>query len=172
MWVGAGIAQPVERLPLDEGGFRLRPADDDYLVENWYESGNSSAGRASASQAEGRGFDPRFPLQRGDIAKWQGKGLQNPHPRFESGCRLHFFLLVDAGVAELADAADLKSASREGVPVRFRSPALATSRRSHFLELESPINWLSVHVYPYFGKKSVSIVETPVRHKQTSIKTS
>jgi hypothetical protein len=27
-----------------------------------YQSGSSSVGRASAFQAEGRGFDPRFPL--------------------------------------------------------------------------------------------------------------
>ncbi len=29
---------------------------------NYYEGGSSSVGRASAFQAEGRGFEPRFPL--------------------------------------------------------------------------------------------------------------
>ena len=28
------------------------------------------------------------PSNRGDVAKWQGRGLQNPHHRFESGRRL------------------------------------------------------------------------------------
>jgi hypothetical protein len=33
--------------------------DEDGL---WFKGGNSSVGRASAFQAEGRGFEPRFPL--------------------------------------------------------------------------------------------------------------
>ena len=76
---------------------------------------------------------------RGDIAKWQGRGLQNPHPGSNPGVASIFILTsnrsyrhrggthdrihYNAGVAEQADAADLKSASRKGVPVRFRSPA-------------------------------------------------
>ena len=55
---------------------------------------HSSAGRASALQAEGHRFEPYW-----------SHSLQ-------------------AGVAELADAQDLKSCCRNTVPVRFRSPAL------------------------------------------------
>ena len=58
----------------------------------------SSAGRASALQAEGHRFEPY---------------------------RSHLMSLSHyAGVAELADAQDLKSCCRNTVPVRFRSPAL------------------------------------------------
>ena len=53
----------------------------------------SSAGRASALQAEGHRFEPY---------------------------RSH----LNAGVAELADAQDLKSCCSDTVPVRFRSRAL------------------------------------------------
>ena len=58
----------------------------------------SSAGRASALQAEGHRFEPY---------------------------RSHLMSLSHyAGVAELADAQDLKSCCGDTVPVRFRSPAL------------------------------------------------
>ena len=58
----------------------------------------SSAGRASALQAGGHRFEP---------------------------CRSHLVeRLMNAGVAELADAQDLKSCCGDTVPVRFRSPAL------------------------------------------------
>ena len=61
---------------------------------------HSSAGRASALQAEGHRFEPY----------WS-----------------HLF----AGVAELADAQDLKSCGTyTPVPVRFRSAALVKSRRN------------------------------------------
>ena len=57
----------------------------------------SSAGRASALQAEGHRFEPY---------------------------RSHLMSLSHyAGVAELADAQDLKSCCGDTVPVRFRSPA-------------------------------------------------
>ena len=39
---------------------------------------------------------------------------------------------IDAGVAELADAQDLKSCCRNTVPVRFRSPALTLLRLGIF----------------------------------------
>ena len=60
---------------------------------------HSSAGRASALQAEGHRFEPY----------WSNSKLQ-------------------AGVAELADAQDLKSCCRNTVPVRFRSPAFVETR--------------------------------------------
>ncbi len=54
-------------------------------------------------------------------------GLQNPDPRFKSGCRLQDFKLVYelmcAGVAELVDAKDLKSFGLTPVPVRVRPSA-------------------------------------------------
>ena len=61
--------------------------------------GLSSAGRASALQAEGHRFEP-----------------YRPHL---------FFNIEHAGVAELADAQDLKSCGTyTPIPVRPRSPAL------------------------------------------------
>ena len=59
----------------------------------------SSAGRASALQAEGHRFEPC---------------------NFHRLCKSE---AVNAGVAELADAQDLKSCCSDTVPVRFRSPA-------------------------------------------------
>jgi hypothetical protein len=77
--------------------------------------GRGSGGRAHPCQGWGRGFDSRRPLHRssrrglgpegaiprtglrsltppvraqGDVAKWQGRGLQSLYPRFESGRRL------------------------------------------------------------------------------------
>ena len=64
----------------------------------------SSAGRASALQAEGHRFEP---------------------------CRSHFHKASNAGVAELADAQDLKSCGTyTPVPVRFRSAAVLKSERN------------------------------------------
>ena len=64
----------------------------------------SSAGRASALQAEGHRFEP---------------------------CRSHFHKASNAGVAELADAQDLKSCGTyTPVPVRFRSAAVGKSERN------------------------------------------
>ena len=58
----------------------------------------SSAGRASSVQAEGHRFEPY-------------------RSHFCNNC------YSNAGVAELADAQDLKSCCGDTVPVRFRSPA-------------------------------------------------
>ncbi len=51
------------------------------------------------------------------MAEWLGKGLQNPVHRFDSGYRLN------AGVAELVYAADLKSAGLTALWVRVPLPA-------------------------------------------------
>ncbi len=50
-------------------------------------------------------------------------GSNPPLPIVLSGRRIHFIFYKIAGVAELADAQDLKSCCRNTVPVRFRSPA-------------------------------------------------
>ena len=49
---------------------------------------------------------------------------------FEHRWQYSFFHKMIAGVAELADAQDLKSCCRNTVPVRFRSPAFVKSRRN------------------------------------------
>lgn len=54
----------------------------------FYSGGSSSAGRAFASQAKGRGFEPRLPLFDGAMAERLGSGLQNRLRRFDSGSRL------------------------------------------------------------------------------------
>ena len=71
----------------------------------------SSAGRASALQAEGHRFEPcNF--------HWE---------QFfdDSDCSYIFRNSLSAGVAELADARDLKSRDSNIVPVQFRSPAVS-----------------------------------------------
>ncbi len=68
--------------------------------------GHSSVGRTSPCQGEGHGFESRCPLffykrliaesvavsigrfHPGDVAKWEGKGLQNPDQGFKSPRRL------------------------------------------------------------------------------------
>ena len=68
----------------------------------------SSAGRASALQAEGHRFEPY---------------------------RSHFYAIntAYARVAELADAQDLKSCCGDTVPVRFRSRALTERSKSKYV---------------------------------------
>ena len=85
----------------------------------------SSAGRASALQAEGHRFEP----YRSHFAKLnfaRAKVIDAKCVAY-SGC-IRFFKagaeMLYAGVAELADAQDLKSCGGDIVPVRFRSPAL------------------------------------------------
>ncbi len=56
------------------------------------------------------------------MAEQLGRGLQNLVDRCNSGSRLEFER-VHAGVAELADAQDLKSCILRGVRVRFSPPA-------------------------------------------------
>ena len=87
----------VRAPPCHGGGheFESRLGRLQVLLVNFIIWGLSSAGRASALQAEGHRFEPY---------------------------RSHF---VYAGVAELADAQDLKSCgTNPPVPVRSRSPAL------------------------------------------------
>ena len=94
--------------------------------------GLSSAGRASALQAEGHRFEPCRPHLKnyGWIPEWpKGADCKSVGNAFEGSnpspsiCDWHV-LSVYAGVAELADAQDLKSCGTyPPVPVRFRSPA-------------------------------------------------
>ena len=94
------MAQPVRAPPCHGGGRGFESHPGRFRKElkfNKYIWDLSSAGRASALQAEGH--------------------------RFKS-CRSHFHKASNAGVAELADAQDLKSCGTyTPVSVRFRSPA-------------------------------------------------
>ena len=88
-----GLVAQLVRAPPCHGGGR---GFESRLGRSWK---FSSAGRASALQAEGHRFEP---------------------------CNFHWFCRSrtgNAGVAELADAQDLKSCCSDTVPVRFRSPA-------------------------------------------------
>ena len=58
------------------------------------------------------------------MAEWLCSGLQSRGRRFDSDPSLHFS--SRARVAELVDAADLKSAVRKDVPVRVRPWAPTT----------------------------------------------
>ena len=89
--------------------------------------GSSSVGRASPCHGEGRGFESRLPLwpwagdgHTGGMAEWLGKGLQNPVPRFNSGCRL----LVGDGCLSRGRLAQGESASltrkRSVVRIHYR----------------------------------------------------
>ena len=98
----------------------------------------SSAGRASALQAEGHRFEPyRSHINHGWIPEWpKGADCKSVGTAFEGSnpsppiSQILFVIvsvikLINAGVAELADAQDLKSCGTyTPVPVRFRSPAL------------------------------------------------
>ena len=77
----------------------------------------------------------RFPSgQRGQTVNLlQIASVVRIHLRPLSFVRLLYSLrveLINAGVAELADAQDLKSCRSNTVPVRFRSPALVKSERN------------------------------------------
>ena len=70
---------------------KMRPAREQLhlsAVKTKYRiaGGNSSVGRASASQAEGRGFEPRFPLQVPIffkiVARSRGGGREPVFPNF------------------------------------------------------------------------------------------
>ena len=94
------VAQLVRAPPCHGGGRGFESHPGRFRKElkfNKYIWDLSSAGRASALQAEGHRFEP---------------------------CRSHFHKASNAGVAELADAQDLKSCGTyTPVSVRFRSPA-------------------------------------------------
>ncbi len=67
--------------------------------------GRGSVGRMSPCQGEGHGFESRRPLflsrfidkkYYGDVAKWKGKGLQNPYHGFKSRRRLSFINITNS----------------------------------------------------------------------------
>ena len=88
--------------------------------------GRSSSGRAPPCQGGGSEFEPRRPLHLcGSLAQL---GEHLPYKQRVTGSSpvtstCISFWCRNAGVAELADAQDLKSCCSDTVPVRFRSPA-------------------------------------------------
>ena len=103
------MAQLVRAPPCHGGGheFESRLGRLQVLLVNFIIWGLSSAGRASALQAEGHRFEP---------------------------CRSHHLLnkllIYQAGVAELADAQDLKSCGTyTPIRVRFPLPAFGLSNK-------------------------------------------
>ena len=96
------MAQLVRAPPCHGGGheFESRLGRFGLNIDRYFAWGLSSAGRASALQAEGHRFEPC-----------------RPHSNF-----------INAPVAELADAWDLKSHGGDTVPVQVRSGA--DNRRS------------------------------------------
>ena len=94
----------LERRPVTAEVAGSSPA---WVVRIWFPGDLSSAGRASALQAEGHRFEP---------------------------CRSHHLLnkllIYQAGVAELADAQDLKSCGTyTPIRVRFPLPAFGLSNK-------------------------------------------
>ncbi len=57
--------------------------------------------------------------QRGDVAKWQGKGLQNPDRGFESRRRLSSSHLAQAKAQKPATTGLTPSKARAGTPRGF-----------------------------------------------------
>ena len=77
------------------------------------------------------------------MAEWLCSGLQLRVRRFDSDPSLHFFIRL-ARVAELVDAADLKSAIRKGVWVQVPPRAPTTARLSANV-LPLTCYWLSIN---------------------------
>tara|TARA_Y100000588_G_scaffold264693_1_gene279474 strand:- start:9 stop:254 length:246 start_codon:yes stop_codon:yes gene_type:complete len=69
--------------------------------------GSSSVGRASASQAGGRGFKSRLPLFLGRVAKWfKAWACKAYIRRFESDRALILRIIKKGGLAQLDRALD------------------------------------------------------------------
>ena len=79
------------------------------------------------------------------MAEWLCSGLQLRVRRFDSDPSLHFY--GHARVAELVDAADLKSAVRKDVPVRVRSwaPINLHLMAAVLHQADLPLSWPISH---------------------------
>ncbi len=85
--------------------------------------GSGSVVEHRLAKARVAGSNPVFrSIFCGDIAKWQGRGLQILYPRFKSGCRLHFFLCSRSGGTGRRKGLKIPR-SFMIVPVQVRSPA-------------------------------------------------
>ena len=94
--------------------------------------------RASPCHGEGRGFESLLGRKWDLSSAGRASALQAEGHRFEP-CRPHYFKKIYAGMAELADAQDLKSCGTN-LPYRFDS-----GRRHEFLE-----ETLNLSVFPIF----------------------
>ena len=115
--IGVAICSP-RQLSRQSNGLKIRVSTVRFCPEAPYMRKQLS-GRAPPCQGGGREFESRFPLHFYVAAQPSGKAevCKTFIPQFDSGCRLHTF---PAGVAEQADATDLKSVGWRQ-PYRFDS---------------------------------------------------
>jgi hypothetical protein len=99
------------------------------------------------------GFSSLKYLKYDPVAERIGVGLQNPlrglksRPGLEMYKRRFFFGATFARVAELADAADLRSAAFTGVPVRLRPRALRQKFSVLNEKISNSSSLLSIDLY-------------------------
>src|SRR5205809_3538984 len=113
----------VEAEAQRDGSSAFRPPDPAGGEARMASRGRSSVGRASASQAEGRGFEPHRPLQIGSAGRADAAGSVTPQ-----SLSLSFVFLVGEGtlLAKIAESLEL---GREVAGSRIRRLGRVAWRR-------------------------------------------